>query len=52
LLSPKATIVLDDVFRDEERKLADDILAALPGHTMRILAHEKGTAVISPRLGK
>jgi hypothetical protein len=52
LLSLKATIVLDDVFREEERKLADDILAALPGHIMRILAHEKGTAVISPRLGK
>jgi predicted O-methyltransferase YrrM len=49
LLSPKATIVLDDAFRDEERKLADDILAALPGHTMRILAHEKGTAIIAPR---
>jgi len=49
LLSPKATIVLDDVFREEERKLADDILAALPGHTMRILSHEKGTAVISPK---
>lgn len=49
LLSPKATIVLDDVFRDDERKLADAILGALPGHTMRILAHEKGTAVISPR---
>lgn len=49
LLSPKATIVLDDVFRDEERKLADAILAALPRHTMRILSHEKGTAVISPK---
>lgn len=49
LLSPTATIVLDDVFRDEERKLADAIVTALPGHTMRILAHEKGTAVISPR---
>jgi predicted O-methyltransferase YrrM len=49
LLSPKATIVLDDVFRDEERKLADAIIAALPGHAMRILSHEKGTAIISPR---
>jgi len=52
LLSPKATIVLDDVFREEERKLADAIVAALPGHEMRILSHEKGTAIISPRSGK
>jgi predicted O-methyltransferase YrrM len=49
LLSPKATIVLDDIFRDEERKLADAIIAALPGHVMRILMHEKGTAVIAPK---
>ena len=52
LLSPKATIILDDVFREEERKLADAIVAALPGHEMRILWHEKGTAIISPRSGK
>lgn len=51
LLSPKATIVLDDVFREEERKLADAIVAALPGHTLKILSHEKGTAVISPSSG-
>ena len=52
LLSPNATIVLDDVFRDEERKLADAIVAALPGHAMKILSHEKGTAIIFPRSGK
>jgi len=52
LLSPKATIVLDDVFREEERKLADAIVAALPGHTLKILSHEKGTAVISPSSGR
>ena len=52
LLSPKATIILDDVFRDEERKLADAIVAALPGHVMKILSHEKGTAIISPRSGR
>jgi hypothetical protein len=52
LLSPKATIVLDDVFREEERKLADDIVTALPGHTLKILSHEKGTAVISPSSGR
>lgn len=49
LLSPKATIILDDVFREEERRLVDAIVAALPGHTLKILSHEKGTAVISPR---
>jgi predicted O-methyltransferase YrrM len=52
LLSPKATIVLDDVYRDEERKLADAIVKALPNHVMTILSHEKGTAVISPKTGK
>ena len=49
LLSPKATVVLDDVYRDEERKLADAITQALPNHVLTILSHEKGTAVISPR---
>ena len=48
LLSPKATVILDDVYRDEERKLADAIAKALPSHVMTILSHEKGTAVISP----
>lgn len=49
LLSPKATVLLDDVYRDEERKLADAILKVLPNHTMTILSHEKGTAVIAPK---
>ena len=52
LLSPRATVILDDVYRDEERKLADAIAKALPNHVLTILAHEKGTAVISPRTGK
>jgi predicted O-methyltransferase YrrM len=52
LLSPKATVILDDVYRDEERKLADAIANALPNHVLTILSHEKGTAVISPRTGK
>lgn len=52
LLSPKATVILDDVYRNEERKLADAIAKALPSHVMTILSHEKGTAVISPRTGK
>ena len=52
LLSPRATVVLDDVYRDEERKLADAIVKALPNHVLTILSHEKGTAVISPRAGK
>ena len=52
LLSPNATIILDDADRDEERKLADAITAALPSHALTMLTHEKGTAVISPRAGK
>jgi len=49
LLSPNATIVLDDADRDEERKLAEAIAAALPNHSLTMLAHEKGTAVIAPK---
>ena len=50
LLSPKATVILDDVDRDEERKLAEAIEKALPSHVLTIHSHEKGTAVISPRM--
>jgi predicted O-methyltransferase YrrM len=52
LLSPRATVILDDVYREEERKLADAIAKALPNHVLTILSHEKGTAVISPRSGR
>ena len=52
LLSPRATVILDDVYREEERKLADAIAKSLPNHVLTILSHEKGTAVISPRSGK
>lgn len=49
LLSPNATVILDDANRDEERKLADAIAAALPNHSLTMFSHEKGTAVIAPR---
>jgi hypothetical protein len=48
-LSSKAIIIIDDVNRDGERKLAEDFAKSLPNHTLTILDHEKGTAVISPR---
>lgn len=48
-LSSKAIIIIDDVKRDGERKLAEDFAQALPNHHLVILDHEKGTAVISPR---
>lgn len=48
-LSPQAVIVIDDVNREGERKLAEDFAKALPTHRIEILSHEKGTAVISPR---
>jgi predicted O-methyltransferase YrrM len=48
-LSPKAVVILDDVKRDGERKLAEDFAASLPNHELLILNHEKGTAIISPR---
>jgi predicted O-methyltransferase YrrM len=48
-LSAKAIVIIDDVNRDGERKLAEDFAKALPNHRLTILDHEKGTAVISPR---
>ena len=48
-LSVKAVIVIDDVHREGERKLAEDFAKAMPNHQLVILDHEKGTAVISPR---
>jgi len=48
-LSPSAIIIVDDVHRDGERKLAEDFAKALPNHQLVILDHEKGTAIISPR---
>ena len=48
-LSAKAIVIIDDVNRDGERKLAEDFAKALPNHVLTILDHEKGTAVIAPR---
>ena len=48
-LSPKAVIVIDDVNREGERKLAESFAKALPNHVLTIYPHEKGTAVISPK---
>jgi predicted O-methyltransferase YrrM len=48
-LSPKAIIVIDDVNREGERKLAESFAKALPNHILTIYPHEKGTAVISPK---
>ena len=48
-LSPKAVIVIDDVNREGERKLAEAFAKALPNHVLTIYPHEKGTAVISPK---
>ena len=48
-LSAKVVIVMDDVNRPAERELADAFAKALPSHELRILHHEKGTAVISPK---
>lgn len=48
-LSSKAVVIIDDVNREGERKLAEDFAKSLPNHELLILDHEKGTAVISPR---
>jgi predicted O-methyltransferase YrrM len=48
-LSATAIVIIDDVNREGERKLAEDFAKALPNHELIILDHEKGTAVISPR---
>jgi predicted O-methyltransferase YrrM len=46
-LSPNAVVVIDDVKRPGERQMAEAFVKALPRHTLNILNHEKGTAVIS-----
>jgi predicted O-methyltransferase YrrM len=46
-LSPNVVVVIDDVNRTGERQLAEAFAKALPRHTLSILNHEKGTAVIS-----
>ena len=46
-LSPNAVVVIDDVNRIGERQMAEAFAKALPRHTLSILNHEKGTAVIS-----
>ena len=48
-LSAKAVIIIDDIHREGERKLAEDFAKGMPNHQLVILDHEKGTAVISPR---
>ena len=48
-LSPNVVVVIDDVNRIGERQLAEAFAKALPRHTLSILNHEKGTAVLSPR---
>jgi len=48
-LSAKAIIVIDDVNREGERKLAEAFAKALPNHVLTIYPHEKGTAAISPK---
>jgi len=48
-LSPKAIVVIDDVNREGERKLAESFAKTLPNHVLTIYPHEKGTAVISPK---
>jgi predicted O-methyltransferase YrrM len=48
-LSAKAIIVIDDVNREGERKLAESFAKALPNHVLTFYPHEKGTAVISPK---
>jgi predicted O-methyltransferase YrrM len=48
-LSAVAIVIIDDIHREGERKLAEDFAKALPNHVLTILDHEKGTAIISPR---
>lgn len=48
-LSSSAIVIIDDVNREGERKLAEDFAKALPNHHLTIVDHEKGTAIISPR---
>lgn len=47
-LSPRAIVIIDDVHREGERQLAELFSKSLPTHSLEILDHEKGTAVIKP----
>ena len=47
--TPDQLSTIDDVKRDGERQLAEAFAKALPRHTLNILNHEKGTAVIAPK---
>lgn len=47
-LSPRAVVVIDDVHREGEMRLAEMFKGALSSHSLEVLNHEKGTAVIKP----
>lgn len=47
-LSPRATVIIDDAKRDSEGRLARIFASRMPNHVLRILDHEKGTALIQP----
>jgi len=50
-LSPHATVIIDDVHRAGEKEMAHLFAKALPTHTLLILDHEKGTAILQPTKG-
>jgi len=49
-LSSQATVVIDDANRDSERRLAEIFAESMPSHSLTFLKHEKGTAVIHPKI--
>jgi len=48
-LSPRAIIIIDDVGRTGERAMAEEFARLLPSHSLEILDHEKGSAVLIPK---
>jgi len=45
-LAPRATVVLDDLVRDEEKRIAERWLTEFPNAAQTVLSVEKGAAVI------
>lgn len=51
-LNAEAIVIIDDTQRDGERELAEQFAQELPTHNLIFLPHEKGTAIISPKISE
>lgn len=49
-LNAEAIVIIDDTGRDGEHEMAEQFAKELPTHDLIFLPHEKGTAIISPKV--